>query len=61
LSNDSKIPPPDYIHTTILVGGSTEAALRQGCKALGDNDFEKLESISSKEQLHTFIGKFYAR
>ena len=60
LTEEVKEPMPEYLYTTIFVGGATEAALRFGCKALTDKDFEELETIRSKEQMHQFVRRFYS-
>ena len=49
---------PAYVDYQIFIGGSTNTAVKQGLKALNQNDFERMYECESVEDLHAYILQF---
>lgn len=60
ISGDEKgEPPPKDIHTNVYIGGATATAERLGLRTLTYEDFMKINSSMTNEELHKFIRGFY--
>ncbi|PRS26903.1 hypothetical protein C6W19_24210 [Bacillus sp. RJGP41] len=60
LSNDSKNNwTPDSVHDQIFIGGATSTAKKYRLKRLSVEDFEKIQTFTDLDKLHSFIRKFY--
>lgn len=57
LSNH-KSKPPEYVHSQIFIGGSTETARERGIKPFSKNDWEKLKTTKNLKELHELIKTF---
>ncbi|RPI19594.1 MAG: hypothetical protein EHM58_00900 [Ignavibacteriae bacterium] len=51
--------PPSHIHNNVFIGGATSTALEYKLKALTHEDFMKINSSMTKEELHKYIRGFY--
>lgn len=51
--------PPRQIHYDIMLGGSTETAMKLNLKAWSDADFKKLKAVKSKEELVALVRSKY--
>ena len=51
--------PPAQVHDEVYIGGSTETALKLGLKAWTDQDFRKLRTLKTKEEVAAFVRSKY--
>ncbi|MBL8018357.1 MAG: hypothetical protein JNM27_01710 [Leptospirales bacterium] len=51
--------PPRQVHYDVVLGGSTETAMKLGLKAWNDQDFKKLKTVRTREELEALVRSKY--
>ncbi|TVX77809.1 hypothetical protein FQP34_22005 [Peribacillus simplex] len=59
ISNDKNGEAPDYVHDQIFIRGATSTAKKYRLNRLSVEDFEKIQTFTDLDKLHSFIRKFY--
>ncbi|WKB82932.1 hypothetical protein QYR09_07800 [Cellulophaga lytica] len=54
--SDNTQDVPEYVLYEVFIGGSTQTALEEGIKPLGDDDWKKIAESKSKDELYQIIG-----
>jgi len=61
ISGDLGPQPPDEVHDELYVGGSTQTAIRDGLIEFSKEDFRRLLSYDSIDEMHKFIRSKYSK